>query len=79
MSRPVVDIHAHFVPEGYLRAIETDGAVYGLGLRAGPGGPLIMVGRVPIGPITPGYHDLDRRLRDVGPTDEEFVIPPTPP
>jgi aminocarboxymuconate-semialdehyde decarboxylase len=24
-----------------------------------------MVGQVPIGPITPGYHDLDRRLRDM--------------
>jgi aminocarboxymuconate-semialdehyde decarboxylase len=61
----VVDIHAHFVPEGYLRLIETDGPAHGLALRPGPAGPLIMIGKVPIGPITPGYHDLDRRLQDM--------------
>jgi aminocarboxymuconate-semialdehyde decarboxylase len=61
----VVDIHAHFVPEGYLRLIETEGSAHGLSLRAGPDGPLIMIGSVPIGPITPGYHDLEQRLRDM--------------
>jgi aminocarboxymuconate-semialdehyde decarboxylase len=66
MPRPaVVDIHAHFVPEAFLEAIATEGGAYGLGLRAGPAGPMIMIGKVPIGPITPGYHDLDRRLRDM--------------
>ncbi|MBI3456908.1 MAG: amidohydrolase [Candidatus Rokubacteria bacterium] len=60
---PVVDIHAHFVPEGYLRLIETEGQAHGLHLRAGPDGPFIMIGRVPIGPITSAYHDLDRRLQ----------------
>ncbi len=60
---PVVDIHAHFVPEGYLRLIEAEGQAHGLTLRPGPDGPSIMIGHVPIGPITPAYHDLDRRLR----------------
>ena len=46
----IVDIHAQFVPEGYLKLIETDGAAHGLGLRPGPDGPLIMIGHVPIGP-----------------------------
>jgi len=59
---PVIDIHAHFVPEGYLRLIETEGQAHGVTLRPGPKGPLIMLGQVPIGPITPAYHDLDRRL-----------------
>lgn len=64
MARPrVVDIHAHFVPEGYLRLIETDGPAHGLSLRPGPDGPSIMIGQVPIGPITPAYHDLGRRLQ----------------
>ena len=60
---PVVDIHAHFVPEGYLRLIEAEGQAHGLSLRLGPDGPFIMIGPVPIGPITPAYHDLDRRLQ----------------
>jgi len=59
----VVDIHAHFVPEGYLRLIEAEGAAHGVRLGSGPEGPLILVGQVPIGPITPDYSDLDRRLK----------------
>jgi aminocarboxymuconate-semialdehyde decarboxylase len=61
-SPPVVDIHAHFVPEGYLRLIEAEGQAHGVTLRPGPEGPFIMIGPVPIGPITPAYHDLGRRL-----------------
>ncbi len=61
--QPVVDIHAHFVPEGYLRLIEAEGQAHGLSLRPGHDGPFIMIGPVPIGPITPAYHDLGRRLR----------------
>ncbi len=61
--QPVVDIHAHFVPEGYLRLIEAEGQPHGLSLRPGHDGPFIMIGQVPVGPITPGYHDLDRRLQ----------------
>ena len=61
--QPVVDIHAHFVPEGYLRLIETEGEPHGVRLRSAPEGPLIMVGQVPFGPITPHYYDLDLRLR----------------
>ncbi len=64
---PVVDIHAHFFPAAYLRLIETEGPPHGVRLRAGPGGPVIEIdapgGPVPIGPIAPGYHDLDVRLR----------------
>jgi aminocarboxymuconate-semialdehyde decarboxylase len=65
-SRPdnaAIDIHAHFVPEEYLRAIEAEGEPYGLRLRPGRDGPLIMIGGVPIGPITARYHDLDLRLK----------------
>jgi aminocarboxymuconate-semialdehyde decarboxylase len=32
-------------------------------LRPGPNGPLIAVGQVAIGPITPHYHDLNLRLK----------------
>ena len=58
-----VDIHAHFVPEAYLRLVETDGEPFGLRLRSSPEGHLIMSAEVPIGPITPHYYDLDLRLK----------------
>ena len=62
-STVAIDIHAHFVPEEYLRLIEAEGEPYGVRLRPGPNGPLIAVGQVAIGPITPHYHDLDLRLK----------------
>lgn len=62
-TTPTIDIHAHFVPEAYLRLIETEGEARGVRLRSGPEGPLILVGPVPIGPITARYHDLDLRLK----------------
>jgi aminocarboxymuconate-semialdehyde decarboxylase len=60
-----IDIHAHFVPEEYLRLIGTEGEPYGLGLRPGPNGPLILIGQLPIGPITPHYYDLKVRLESM--------------
>ena len=57
---PAIDIHAHFVPEGYLRMIETEGEAYGVHLRSGPDGPMILVGQAAIGPITA------RTLRTLG-------------
>jgi len=58
-----IDIHAHFVPESFLRIIEENGEAYGLRLSRGPNGPMIVVGQVTIGPLTAHYHDLDLRLR----------------
>ena len=58
-----IDIHAHFVPEEYLRLIEAEGEPYGVGLRPGPDGPMILVGQATIGPITAHYHDLNLRLK----------------
>lgn len=58
-----IDIHAHFVPEEYLRLIEAEGEPHGVRLRPGPNGPFIVLGQVAIGPITSHYHDLDIRLK----------------
>ena len=58
-----IDIHAHFVPEEYLRIIGAEGESRGVRLRSTPVGPIIQVGPVPIGPITAPYHDLDLRLK----------------
>jgi aminocarboxymuconate-semialdehyde decarboxylase len=60
---PTIDIHAHFVPEEYLRLIEAEGEPHGVRLRSGSNGPLIVVGQVTIGPITAHYHDLALRLK----------------
>ncbi|TAJ99844.1 amidohydrolase [bacterium] len=63
MSLRAIDIHAHFVPDLYLRLIETEGEARGVRLRPGPDGPLILVGPVPIGPISAHYHDLALQLK----------------
>ncbi len=62
-TQVTIDIHAHFVPEEYLRLIEAEGETRGVRLRPGPNGPLIAVGQVAIGPITAHYHNADLRLK----------------
>jgi aminocarboxymuconate-semialdehyde decarboxylase len=62
---PAIDIHAHFVPEEYLRLIETQGEPYGVSLCPGANGPMIVVGQAVIGPITAHYHNLDLRLKSM--------------
>ena len=61
----VIDIHAHFVPEGFLRIIEEYGAASRLRLSHGPNGPSILVGDIPIGPISARYYDLEVRLKSM--------------
>jgi aminocarboxymuconate-semialdehyde decarboxylase len=58
-----IDIHAHFVPEEYLRLIEEQGEPYGVSLRRAANGPMIVAGQAVIGPITAHYHNLDVRLK----------------
>jgi aminocarboxymuconate-semialdehyde decarboxylase len=62
-TKAAIDIHAHFVPEEYLQLIEKEGEPYGLRLRPGPNGPLIVTAQAAIGPITAHYHNLDLRLK----------------
>ncbi|HEU4341414.1 MAG TPA: amidohydrolase family protein [Candidatus Binatia bacterium] len=62
---PAIDIHAHFVPEEFLRLIETEGEPHGVGLRRSPDGPMILVGQATIGPITAHYHNLELRLKSM--------------
>jgi aminocarboxymuconate-semialdehyde decarboxylase len=62
---PTIDIHAHFVPEQYLRIIEKEGKRYGMRLQRGSKGPIILLGNTPIGPITPPYYDLGVRLESM--------------
>jgi aminocarboxymuconate-semialdehyde decarboxylase len=64
-TTPAIDIHAHFVPEEYLRIIEAEGEPHGVRLRRDPNGPMILVGQALIGPITPHYHNLEIRLKSM--------------
>jgi aminocarboxymuconate-semialdehyde decarboxylase len=60
---PAIDIHAHFVPEEYLRIIEAEGEPHGVRLRRDSNGPMILVGQAAIGPLTAHYHNLEVRLK----------------
>ncbi|MBI4607550.1 MAG: amidohydrolase [Candidatus Rokubacteria bacterium] len=65
-NAPVVDIHAHYFPEPYLRAIETQGEAFGVKLnRSDPAGPAIQVGAVLGGPLRPAFWDLDLRRKEM--------------
>ena len=63
---PVVDIHAHYFSEPYLRAIETEGEAFGVKLnRSDPKGPAIQVGAVLGGPLRSAFWDLDVRRKEM--------------
>ncbi len=67
MTRPpAVDIHAHFFPEGYLKLIAEEGERFGIRFSTSdPRGPVIEIGSLRVGPLEPGYTDLDARKRDM--------------
>lgn len=62
-----IDIHAHFVPPGFLTAVEREPALYGVGLdRAADGRVRLQFpGLPPTRPILPGLLDLERRVKDL--------------
>jgi aminocarboxymuconate-semialdehyde decarboxylase len=63
---PVIDIHAHYFPEEYLRVMETEGPAFGVTLdRADPARPAIKVGAVLGGHLRPPFYDLAARLKEM--------------
>lgn len=59
-----IDIHAHYFPEAYLRAVESRGEAFGVTLdRSDPAGPAIKVGAVLGGHLRREFYDLEARLR----------------
>jgi aminocarboxymuconate-semialdehyde decarboxylase len=61
-----VDVHAHYFPEAYLHAIESEGAPFGLRLnRSDPKKPAIQIGSTLGGPIRSAFWDLDVRRREM--------------
>ncbi|HTU01393.1 MAG TPA: amidohydrolase family protein [Candidatus Sulfotelmatobacter sp.] len=61
----IIDLHAHYVPEAFLEAIEKEGGPHGATIRQDPEGPTMMVGGRPYGPITPHYYDAQPRLKEM--------------
>lgn len=60
---PAIDIHAHYFPEAYPRAVETRGEHFGVTLdRSDPTGPAIKVGAVLGGHLRREFYDLRARL-----------------
>ena len=65
-AEPVVDTHAHYVPEAYLRIIETEGAPFGIGInRSNPKAPAIEIHGVIGGPLRSAFWDLDLRRKEM--------------
>jgi aminocarboxymuconate-semialdehyde decarboxylase len=61
-----IDIHAHYFPESFLRAVETRGESFGLTLdRSDPVGPAIQAGPILGGPLRREFHDLEARLKEM--------------
>lgn len=61
-----IDIHAHYFPEVYLRAIETHGERFGITLdRSDPAGPAIKIGAMLGGHLRREFYDLPARLKEM--------------
>jgi aminocarboxymuconate-semialdehyde decarboxylase len=61
----IIDLHAHYVPESFLEAIEKEGTPYGATLQRAGRYPTILVGGRPYGPITRHYYETKPRLADM--------------
>jgi aminocarboxymuconate-semialdehyde decarboxylase len=66
MPSPTTDIHSHYFPEAYLRALETEGPAFGVTLdRSDPAGPSIKVGPALGGALRREFYDLGARLKEM--------------
>src|SRR5262247_4668154 len=65
MTEPTgVDVHAHFFPESFIRAIEEHGEAFGASVdRSSPKGPTIVTGAARTAPLDARYWDLALRIR----------------
>lgn len=62
----IVDIHAHFFPENFLKLLAEAGEGVGVRLRRNrPGGPVFEMREGLLGPIKPAFTDLDLRLKEM--------------
>lgn len=65
-SRPIIDIHAHFYPQRFLRLLDEEGESFGIRLHRGNAkGLVIEMGGGSLGPLKPAFTDLDIRLKEM--------------
>lgn len=58
-----IDVHAHWYPRSFLKALEAEGPAHGLEWQQVPNkGPQFKVGPLATGPLGPRFIDLDARL-----------------
>ncbi len=63
---PIIDIHAHFFPERYLKLLDEEGGIFGIRLqRANPKGLMIEMNGGVQGPLKPAFTDLGLRLKEM--------------
>ncbi|HZV96804.1 MAG TPA: hypothetical protein VFF62_12790, partial [Candidatus Nitrosocosmicus sp.] len=67
MARPLgIDVHAHFFPETFMRAMEEAGAPFGAGVdRTNPRGPVLFVRDSRTAPLEARYWDLGLRIKSM--------------
>ena len=67
MARPLgIDVHAHFFPETFMRAMEEAGGPFGAGVdRTNPRGPVLFVRDSRTAPLEARYWDLGLRIRSM--------------
>jgi aminocarboxymuconate-semialdehyde decarboxylase len=63
---PIVDIHAHFYPEQYLKVLDEEGESFGVRIdRSNAKGVVIRMRDGVQGPLRPAFTDLKIRLREM--------------
>ncbi len=63
---PIIDIHAHFFPERYLKLLNEEGGSFGVRInRTDPKGLMIEMKSGVQGPLKPAFTDLDVRLKEM--------------
>jgi aminocarboxymuconate-semialdehyde decarboxylase len=67
VARPLgIDVHAHFFPETFMRAMEEAGAPFGAGVdRTNPRGPVLFVRDSRTAPLEARYWDLGLRIKSM--------------
>ncbi|PZX36768.1 aminocarboxymuconate-semialdehyde decarboxylase [Roseinatronobacter thiooxidans] len=60
-----IDIHAHYFPERYIAALETEGCKCGACVTRDPRGPILDAGPLHAGPLERRFIDLDLRIADM--------------
>ena len=62
----VIDIHAHYYPEAYLRIIAKQGHRFGASFSVAEGGrPVVKVGALHAGPLARTFTDLELRIAEM--------------